>query len=166
MVVVGANSRHGPENVGPLKAVFVIKPQTRLVHLVLARRARALALPGDGVIERDIADVVPAQLQSEFVDALALVPLAGKRPTRFQAKDIAIVRLFELVAVRMVQEKGEVGKQIQLVLDGIGIEVKFAIAERLVPVEREAVALGLAAVGGVDSAEARDLPEIHRALGY
>src|SRR2546427_103308 len=99
--------------------------------------------------------IVAARIDPELVGRLMLVPFPVEHPARRQADDSAVVGLLELVAVRLIVEKvSEVGKEIQPVLDRVYIHVKHsAVLEGLVPVERQAVARGPAAVGRIDRAE-------------
>ena len=82
------------------------------------------------------------------------------------AVDVAVVGLLELVAVhRIVEEVREVGEQIELVLEPVGRRLELAAGERRRIVERQAVALRLAAVAVVERAVAADEAVVDRALG-
>ena len=65
--------------------------------------------------------------------------------------------LIELVAPnRIVEEVAEVGKQAQVGVDPEELHVLHRVASEVTPSTREAVALGVAAVGPVDLAEPVD----------
>ena len=96
------------------------------------------------------------------------VPAAAGR----QAEDLAPLGLLELVAVylgrvqvdRMLEEEGEVRKQVELRLDRIGVQAKLAVVHASHCLVRQAVALGATPVAGVDGAEAADQARVDRAL--
>src|SRR5439155_21625406 len=72
-----------------------------------------------------------------------------------------VIRLPGLVlADRVIEEVGEVGEQVQPVLDAVDVGLHKAAAETLLVVAREAEAVWLAAVRRVDAAVAADL--LHR----
>ena len=71
-----------------------------------------------------------------------------------QAVGLAIVELLELIAVRGVDGVGEVREQVEVVVERVRVRLEVPLAQRLRNLEVERVAMRLAAVGGIDEAEA------------
>ena len=74
--------------------------------------------------------------------------------SRVHAVRLAVVELLELIAVRGVERVGEVREQVELVVERVGVRLEAPVAERLRDFEVQRVAMRLAAVGGIDEAEA------------
>ena len=77
----------------------------------------------------------------------------------------ASLELLELIAVfRIVEEVGEVVEELHSVANDIGGETGRVVRPRALPVERAAVAKGLAPVGLLDEPEPADQPAVDGAL--
>lgn len=84
-----------------------------------------------------------------------------------EAENTAVFRLLELVAAqRVIQKIGEVRKQREAVIQHIAIQRQAVSRAILTPVEGQAVAMGLAAVAGIDIAEAMQAATLHGAQRY
>ena len=156
-VEVRARAHDGAEFLGPLRLVLEVGRRAGLPHIVAARGAGADAR-GGGV--EAVADEVVADLQADAVLGLAPeerhVPLVG----RLEARGHALVHLLELVGRRVgrvVQEVGEVREQVEVVVEGVGHQLRGGGVVAPVPLGNRAVALRVAAGGRVQRAEAADL---------
>ena len=116
VVEVGAQAGDAAEFFRPLQRILRIQAGAGLAHRVRARGRKQPAR--GGALQRNLVDVVAAQLHSDFDDAFHFAEPSGPEPVRRDAHYLAAVRLPELVAVdRVVHEIGEVGKQLQPVFD-------------------------------------------------
>ena len=111
-----------------------------------------------GVIQADVRDVVVAELHADGVLHRAAAPTApSRRWLTFAPLTNAVIGLLELIAVhRVVEEEGEVREQVEVVADAVGGDLGGGVAARPLPLDRAAVAVGVAAVGRIDRAEAAD----------
>ena len=81
------------------------------------------------------------------------------------AGDEAVIDLLLLVAVdRIVEEEREVRDQVEVVAEAVGRDLGQRLVAAVLPLRADAVAIGVAAVGRVDRAEAVDQPVVDRAL--
>src|SRR5205814_870342 len=87
------------------------------------------------------------------------------RPTDRPAIHIAMIRLLELIAVHgIIEEIREVGKQVESVFEPISGALELTAGKRRRIVERQTVALRLAAIAVIERAVASDDALIDRAL--
>ena len=158
-VVVGADARDAAEPAQPLGGVFGVDPQAALANLVVAGGRKTVL--SNRAEQRDLIDIVEAALQADAVQHVERADLADEGHARMNAIDGAPVGLLELVALHRVVEKiGEVGKQVEAVADGIGIDLVAATVEVGIARRGQRIARRASAVGGVEGTEARDIAAI------
>ena len=159
---VHARAHHGAEGVAPGHLVFHIQPQAALGNVVGAGGGHHL--PRHGVVEA-VSDVVVLELRAH--GGFGIAPQQRDQPAvaGVQGGGGAPVGLGKLVAVDgVVQEVGEVGKQVQPAAHHGGVDLRGFGAAGAPPAAREAVAAGLPAVGGVDGIEPAQGAAGHGAL--
>ena len=106
-------------------------------------------------MEQAVADIVAANLQPQR--GFGLVAEQGMTPfaLRRAAEDVTRILLLELVAANgIVEEIGEVGKEIEIVIKPVERDAGDGIAVALVPLAGKRIASGLAAVAGIEFAPA------------
>ena len=149
---VEPQARDHAQPVGGLHLLLDEQAKPQALHCILADGRTAHATFGE--IQADLADVVEAgfhaeaQLAGQAADAVVAANFG------VQAVSLAVVELLELIAVRGVDGVGEVREQVELVVERVGVRLEVPLAERLRDFEVERVAMRLAAVGGIDEAEA------------
>ena len=164
-VGICAHPQHGAEFVRPLCAIFDVNAHTRFIDVIGPRGGQPLTR--DAAVQL-VVDAVVLELHTDGVFRRAAHPTHGPGVARVDTKGGAFVRLCELVAVHgVVQKIGEVREQRQLVPEHIRIDLAACTAGvRAPPRTREAVAAGLAAVGGVNRIKATHAAVVHGALRY
>jgi len=139
-----------------------VESERALLDAVLAHRRNALTRAR--VIEADRVDVVATQLHAggeRAGDTADRIPASERTVETVHA---AVVELLELVAVLpIVEDIGEVREKIELVVDRVGERVPADRLALVVPVEGQAAACRVAAVGGIDEAEPVERAGLDRA---
>ena len=78
-----------------------------------------------------------------------------------------MVRLVKLIAaLGIVQQEREVREEIEIVRDAVRAQFRGGVAARALPLDRPAVAIGIAAVSGIEGSKAADDALPDRADGY
>ena len=133
---VGAQADDGAQLVVPLHHVLPVQADAALIHPVLARRGEPLPLARG--IQADAADAGDARLQAEGVFHVVSAPLSVPGVAGLEAENPAPVGLLELVAVRrIVEEVGEIGEEIQPVVDGVGAGARLPRCIAARPLRRQ-----------------------------
>jgi hypothetical protein len=162
---IAAHARVGAPALAEVHQLLAVHREQVLRDLVVAHRPQALA--GLGVVQAHLADAVAAPLRAEAQQAVEPRNLVAHRMRALRTENAAPVGLLELVALdRVVQEVGEVGEQVEPVVDGVRAELGVAAGSLVEPLARQADALRLAAVRRVQAAEARQLAAAEEALGH
>ena len=151
-VGVRTQAGHGAQRPRPARAVFAIHADARFDDMVLPRGRHDLALAR---VVQAIVDIVVLQLHADGGVAAAPVRVAVPGVAGVEAGRHAPVGLGELVAVdRVVHRIRKIREQRQAVGDHIRAEPGRHVVRGLAPGARQAVALRLAAVAGIDGVEA------------
>src|SRR5262249_31680762 len=146
---------------------FILResPRARLDDSILSRRAEPDA--SHRVIEAEARDVVVPHLSADDVLRFVIGPAADSSMRQLAAGDVAVIALLELVAVDwIVQEEGEVREEIQVGRAAVRRSLRRRGAARALPLDRPAVTVGVAAVAGIDGAEAVDRAGLDGALRH
>ena len=170
---VAPQADDGTELVSPLE--FVLQPRTQagLPDARVAHGARNYAGGVVGLVlahlvdgaEEAVVDLVVAEVEAHGGFALAAEELVKPGVARADAADPAAVGLLELIADGRGVEVGEIGEEIEVVEEAVGQDAAGAVGIAAVPLGAELVALGLAAVAGVERVEAREAGLLERAGG-
>ena len=115
--------------------------------------------------QADARDVVVPDLNPDCVLHRAAGPLAEPPVVDRRAGHEPVIGLVKLIAViRVVEKIGEVGKQIEVVADAEGRDLRARMSPRPLPLERSAVPISVAAVCGIDCTEPSDEAALYGAL--
>ena len=150
---VVAQARDHAQPVGGLQLLLDVEAESRGA----ARHPRGWSNGARvfGEIEAHLADVVEAGFDADAqLAGQAADSWLSRAQLGVQAVSLAIVELLELIAVRGVDGVGEVGEQVEVVVERVGVGLEVPLAERLLDLEVQRVAMRFAAVGGIDVAEA------------
>ena len=151
---IHARADRRAQPVAPVRAIFRVGAHARLLHVVAPHEV--VPPPAFREVE-SVAKRVVAHLQAERALRVGLADPVEKHLARLQPGDEAFVRLLKLIAaLRVVEEVGEVGKQIQIVVVAVGHHARDARLAAPVPLGREAVALAVPTVRRIDQPEAID----------
>ncbi|MFM2383262.1 MAG: hypothetical protein RL515_1249 [Verrucomicrobiota bacterium] len=120
-------------------------------------RAHAQLMLGGGVVSHPVVgqvqavvDPVVAELHAKGSLRGATIPFGMNMTDVTETSRGAGVLLLELVAVgRVAQRVGEIGKQVQLVAEDVGLEAVFGASVAMTPVGRPGKVAGIAAVGRI-----------------
>lgn len=106
-----------------------------------------------GVVQFEIDGVVP-RLKAERVARFLAQIVALDRGRRRAAQDQASIELAKLIAMILVDEIAEVGKEVEAVLDRIGLNLVGDRPVAPVPLAGQGVAMGGSRARRIDRAEA------------
>ena len=126
---------------------------TGFVHVVAADGVEEGA--ARGVAEGEFVDEIVAELEAGGDGGGAIENRKRRGAGEAEAEHAAAVALVELVSVDgVVEEVSEVREEVQPIGERVNVEVCFGVGGARGPIEGKAGAIRLAAVGGIDVAEA------------
>ena len=161
-VGVCAHPGHAAKPGRPAGCVFGVQAHAGFDDVVAARDGQGLPCPR---ALQAVENVVVLELQAQRVLRRQPQPCHLPRVAGVHACRAAAVGLRKLVTVDGIVEKiREVGKQREPPVDQVGIHLCARCFGAAAPSARHAVAMRLAAVGGVDGVEAAQRAGVHRAL--
>ena len=137
-------ARDHAQPVRRLELLLDVEADSEAVDGVLANRRETHAIIGE--VQADAADVVVARFDPESQLPRHAGEIGFAADLRMDSVRLALIELFELIAVGVVQRVGEIGEQVELVVERVRVGGQIPVAQRLRKVERQRVAMRFAAV--------------------
>ncbi len=136
---VMAQARDDAQPFGDLQLLLHEEAKSQPGHGVLANRV--VPHPIVGQVEAHTPDVFVARFHAEHQLPGEAAVVGGAHQLGVQSVRPAFIELFELVAVVGIEEVGEVGKQVQLIVERVAIAREVPVADRLFQLEVQRITM-------------------------